>query len=69
LALGQKVNDLHDEIARKNFRVVIIKPEEVEQLDLTDPEKARRWKYTYVDSGKGKDVGILGEWKKEELWP
>ncbi|KAG9247363.1 pyridoxamine 5'-phosphate oxidase-domain-containing protein [Calycina marina] len=68
LALGQKVNDLHDEIARKNFRVVIIKPDEVEQLDLTDPEKGRRWKFTYVGSDEQKDVD-LGEWKKEELWP
>jgi len=67
--LGQKVNDLHDEIARKNFRVIIIKTNEVEQLDLTNPEKARRWKFTFVGSGESKDVGILGEWKTEELWP
>ena len=63
------MNDLNDEIARKNFRVVIIRPDEVEQLDLTDPEKARRWKYTYIGNGESQDVGILGEWKKEELWP
>ena len=72
LKLGQKVSDLNDETARQNFRVVIIKPDVVEQLDLTDPDKARRWKYTYV--GRSSDAvdeagGDLGEWKKEELWP
>jgi len=72
LALGQKVTDLNDEIARKNFRVVIIKLDEVEQLDLTEPDKARRWRFTYVgpdsaDAGSKGDQ--IGEWKKEELWP
>jgi len=72
LALGQTVTNLDDEIARRNFRVVIIKPDEVEQLDLSEPDKARRWKFTYVgpEGGhagqRGDDVG---EWKKEELWP
>lgn len=61
--LGQKVTDLHDPIARSNFRVVIIKPDEVEQLDLSDPATARRWKYTFVvEDGKG-------SWRTEELWP
>ncbi|CZS88751.1 hypothetical protein WAI453_010631 [Rhynchosporium graminicola] len=72
LALGQKVDDNEDEVARKNFRVVIIKPEVVEMVDLTNPEKARRWKYTFVGPD-AKDAGehaeIIGEWKKEELWP
>lgn len=53
------MEDLNDPVARKNFRVIVIKPEEVEQLDLSDPAKARRQQYTYVD----------GEWKHEELWP
>jgi pyridoxamine 5'-phosphate oxidase len=66
LALGQKVDDLQDEIARKNFRVCIIRPEEVEQVDLSEPDKARRWKYTFVGSD-GEDA--IGEWKTEELWP
>lgn len=72
LALGQQVKGTDDEIARQNFRVVVIIPDEVEQLDLTEPDKARRWKFTYVgpDGAKtgqrGEDVG---EWKKEELWP
>jgi len=70
--LGQKVMDLNDEAARRNFRVVVIKPDEVEQLDLSEPDRARRWKYTYVGT-RGGQAGQredgLGEWKKEELWP
>lgn len=63
--LAQKVYDLEDLIARSNFRVVVIKPDEVEQTDLSDPATARRWKYTLVYGAQdGK-----GEWKKEELWP
>jgi pyridoxamine 5'-phosphate oxidase len=65
--LGQKVSGAleEDEVARRNFRVIVIKADEVEQLDLTEPEKARRWKFTYV----GVERGELGEWNKEELWP
>ena len=68
--LGQSVTDLHDPVARENFRVVIIKPDEVEQTDISDPVKARRWKYTFVaaegpdDESKGQ-----GKWESEELWP
>jgi len=65
LELGQQVNDLNDEIARRNFRVCIIRPDEVEQVDLSVPDKARRWKYTFVGLNKGE----IGEWNKEELWP
>ena len=61
--LGQKVSDLHDPIARKNFRVVIIVPDTVEQTDISDPENSRRWKYTFV-AKEGK-----GGWEKVELWP
>ncbi|KAG9999159.1 hypothetical protein KCU82_g22361, partial [Aureobasidium melanogenum] len=60
LALGTKVEDLNDPVARKNFRVVVIKPEEVEQLDLSDPTKARRQVYIYQADGS---------WKQEERWP
>ena len=42
LGLGQKVTDLHDPIARWNFRVVIIRPDEVERVDISDPATARR---------------------------
>ncbi|KAL3427260.1 hypothetical protein PVAG01_00769 [Phlyctema vagabunda] len=69
LSLGQKVTDLHDEVARNNFRVVIIRPDEVEQVDLTEPDKARRWKYTYVGPSSNSAGETLGEWKQEELWP
>ena len=55
--------DLDDEVSRSNFRVVVIKPEEVEQTFIGEPEKARRWLYTFVEE-EGK-----GEWKVEELWP
>ncbi|KAJ5042416.1 uncharacterized protein L3040_004965 [Drepanopeziza brunnea f. sp. 'multigermtubi'] len=71
LGMGQKVDDLEDEVARKNFRVVIIKPEVVELCDLSDPERSRRWRYTFVgpNAQSGEGAEILGEWKKEELWP
>lgn len=72
LKLGQKLNDLHDQVARRNFRVVIIRPEVVEQVDLTDPDRARRWKFTYVGpqgEHPGQRPDDRGEWKKEELWP
>lgn len=59
LALGQKVEDLHDEVARDNFRVVVIVPEEVDRVDLTDPAEGKRWNYKVVD----------GEWVTTELWP
>jgi hypothetical protein len=70
--LGQKVSDLNDETARRNFRVIIIKPDEVEQIDLSVPDRARRWKFTYVGPTGGRTGergGDVGEWKKEELWP
>ncbi|MCJ1417250.1 hypothetical protein MMC32_003592 [Xylographa parallela] len=66
--LGQKVTDLNDKIARSNFRVVVIKPSEVEMTDLSDPEKARRHRYTFV-SEKGDDGEMVGKWTDEELWP
>ncbi len=72
LGLGQKVTDLNDVIARENFRLIIIKPNEVELVDLTEPDEARRWKFTYVyPSGgcTGQPENDNGEWKKEELWP
>jgi len=66
--LGQKVQGLHDPIARANFRVVIIKPEEVEELDISDPVTARRKVYTFVvEKGQGSEG--KGEWKMEETWP
>ena len=60
---GQKVTDLHDPISRSNFRVVVIKPDSVEHLDISDPATARRWRHTFEENdGKG-------SWRTEELWP
>lgn len=61
LKMGQEVNDLNDVVARKNFRVVIIKPVVVESLDFSNPAAARRERYTYDERS--------GEWKHEETWP
>ncbi|CAI7625796.1 unnamed protein product [Penicillium crustosum] len=63
LKLGQEVLDLHDSIARANFRVVVIQPEEVERLDLTDQEDAKRWNWTLIEGDDG------SRWNEVELWP
>ncbi|KAJ3490531.1 hypothetical protein NLG97_g5757 [Lecanicillium saksenae] len=63
LGLGQKVDDLHDEIARKNFRVLVIAPEQVDQVDLNDPERARRWIHNL------KANGDEATWITTEVWP
>lgn len=67
--IGESVTDLHDPVARENFRVVIIKPDEVEQLEMSDPAKARRWKYTFVLAPETDDSEGEGTWQVEELWP
>ncbi|VTO86275.1 unnamed protein product [Fusarium graminearum] len=59
LGLGQKVEDLDDKIARKNFRVAVIIPDEVDQVDLSDPADGKRWNYKLTN----------GSWDKTELWP
>ncbi|PNS18772.1 hypothetical protein CAC42_5311 [Sphaceloma murrayae] len=61
LELGSKVEDLNDSVARKNFRVVVIRPDEVEQLDISDPTKARRQRFTFDTKS--------GSWSQDELWP
>lgn len=61
LKLGTKVEDLNDPFARKNFRVVVIRPEEVESVDLTDPSTSRRHRYLYNQK--------TDSWDYEELWP
>lgn len=65
LQLGSKADDLHDEVARKNFRLVVIVPDVVEQTDLSDPEKARRFRYTWDGETARHNAG----WRTEELWP
>lgn len=72
--LGQKVGDelLGDEVARRNFRVVVVVPDEVDLVDLSDPADQRRWLYTFVGTGsKATKPGgrVEGEWEKVELWP
>lgn len=59
LGLGQKVEDLEDEIARANFRVVVIVPTEVDRVDLADMDRPRRWLYAYRE----------GQWDTLEVWP
>ncbi len=61
LTQGQKIEDLHDETSRKNFRVVIIRPDEVESVDLSDPTKSKRQVYKYDSKS--------GEWSHQECWP
>lgn len=63
LRLGQLVPDLQDPIARKNFRVVVIRVDEVDQLDLSKPEECRRWKFTSIPTEDGE------RWEEVELWP
>ncbi|PPJ57140.1 hypothetical protein CBER1_10470 [Cercospora berteroae] len=59
--IGEKVEDLDHPVARENFRVVVIKPEEVESVDLSDPKKGRRevYKFNHQD----------GTWSHETCWP
>lgn len=54
------MTNLQDPIARENFRVVLILPEEVESLDLTDLDDVRRRKWT---------LGPDGKWEEIEIWP
>ena len=75
---GQTVDDLHDRLARANFRVCVIVPDEVELVDLSRADDPRRWLYTYVGpspspsaSSPSRHEGgeVLGEWERCELWP
>ena len=72
LKLGEKVenDELDDETARKNFRVVVIVPEEVDQVLLD--EVPERWLYVYRGlQGKAEhpEGELVGEWERVELWP
>lgn len=58
--MGEKITGLDEPTARKNFRVVIIKPEHVEMLDLK-PDSARREKYDYNEKS--------GSWNTTTTWP
>ncbi|KAM0275948.1 hypothetical protein ACHAQH_007249 [Verticillium albo-atrum] len=74
--LGQVVTDLEDNVARANFRVVVVVPDEVDRVDLSDPKRGRRWLYRRVgggaDAGGGEaPPGAIreGDWEKVEVWP
>ncbi|KAK3306599.1 uncharacterized protein B0T15DRAFT_509959 [Chaetomium strumarium] len=71
-ALGQRLDDLEDEVARKNFRVVVIVPDEVDQVDLSDELRPRRWLYVYRGEAADSRLPggeVIGEWEKVEVWP
>ncbi|KAI0013078.1 pyridoxamine 5'-phosphate oxidase-domain-containing protein [Xylariaceae sp. FL0662B] len=74
LGVGQRVTDLHDAVARAHFRVVVIVPDAVDRCDLSDPERGRRWLYTYLGDG-GRTVPeapggrIIDGWEEVEVWP
>ncbi|OHE91463.1 hypothetical protein CORC01_13235 [Colletotrichum orchidophilum] len=73
LKLGQKVEDLEDEVARRNFRVVVIVPTEVDQTDLSASDDPRRYLYRFVGAeADGTPAGSaerVNGWEKTELWP
>ncbi|KAE8351567.1 pyridoxamine 5'-phosphate oxidase-domain-containing protein [Aspergillus coremiiformis] len=66
LELGLALGDLRDPVARGNFRVVVVRPTEVERLDLSDVQNVRRVRWTFVPTDN--QVG-RGEWVETELWP
>jgi hypothetical protein len=71
-SVGQRVENLEDKGARRNFRVVVIVPDEVDQVDLSDELRPRRWLYVYRGAeGESKLPGgeVIGEWEKVEVWP
>lgn len=72
--LGQKAGHLSEEtLARKNFRVCIITPEQVEAVDLTDPANCTRQIWTLAKEAGGpggsQPSESIGEWNKIETWP
>ncbi|KAL2006274.1 hypothetical protein VTN00DRAFT_9928 [Thermoascus crustaceus] len=76
LHMGEDVYDLHDPVARKHFRVVVIRPEEVERLDLSQYGNPKRWKWVFVDADEVGDKGTVvkedgqrGRWQEIEIWP
>lgn len=64
LGLGQKVEGVDDKIARENFRVLILVPEEVDRVDLTDPSEGKRWNYKLSEGTEETRT-----WTVTEVWP
>ncbi|PHH64617.1 hypothetical protein CDD81_4228 [Ophiocordyceps australis] len=62
--LGQRVTDVNDAAARANFRVVVIVPEEVDRIDLSNPEEGHRWNYKLNTCAQH-----AATWKETVLWP
>ncbi|PHH67124.1 hypothetical protein CDD82_1500 [Ophiocordyceps australis] len=62
--LGQRVTDVHDARARANFGVVVIVPDEVDRVDLSNPDESRRWNYKLDTGGQHP-----APWKETVLWP
>ncbi|KAF4125240.1 hypothetical protein GMORB2_4079 [Geosmithia morbida] len=75
LGLGQEVHDLEDEVARRNFCVLVLVPDELDRLDLSNPKRARRWIYSRRSGGdttasEGARTGTLSDtWDVVEVWP
>lgn len=46
--------------------MVVIRPNEVERLDLSDLQNVRRVRWTFVPAD---NTGGQGEWVETELWP
>lgn len=63
LELGQTVEDMNDSVARENFRVLVIVPEELDRVDLSNPKRVWRWNYKLSGSGPAPT------WETTELWP
>ena len=73
-ALGQKAGHLTDEpLARKNFRVCIITPEQVEAVDLSNPEHCTRRVWALAEEVKGhrgsEPSASARAWSVIETWP
>ncbi|KAI6323743.1 hypothetical protein MCOR34_001728 [Pyricularia oryzae] len=72
LGMGQKVEDLEDDVARRNFLVCVIVPDEVDRVILTK-EDPQRFVYRYIGDGQknqeGRSGKVDGDWEMVELWP
>ncbi|RMZ85972.1 hypothetical protein DV737_g28, partial [Chaetothyriales sp. CBS 132003] len=74
--LGQQAGHLKDEaLARKNFRVAIITPDQVEQVDLSNADEPKRLIWTRTEGREGREgrgpgaSGPIMHWTMVEIWP